>query len=378
MGWLCVWTVIVSLISVGVGGATPSNREGILEITVIDRFDGKPIEAADMNVRRIPGDQWWQARSDKTGVARLRLTPGQYKIERVFKFNHYATTQPEGFVWVTGDKTCRVAVKLAPQPKCSGVVLDPAGKPVHDAVVRILPTGVGEEATGPAGTFKVAWDPIDFPPPFYLVIRCSGRNLAAIAEIPRTTQDFTLKLAPATTVTGHVVDSAGKAVPGAIVHLVLCTPYHESPLSDRAMITSMNGEFAICTVPAWQRYILVASAEKFGRRRIPFNVLETPAGKIDLGRIALTSANLTLSGVVLGLDGKPVSGIPVSLFSESQSALRVRTDFRGQFRFSGICDGPVRLQADARERGGWGTADIHAMSKNVTIRLKALSTQPSK
>jgi len=350
-----------------------------LEVVVRDRQTGKTVDGADMNVRRLSDDQWFQSRTNPAGLARLELPPGEYKIDRVFKFYTYATARLSKPINVVKGKTIQVEVRLDPQYKISGIVLDPSEKPLAGTVLHVFPTGIGDVKTGSSGTFNIAWDPIDRQPPFYLIACHPDRNLAAVTEIPRSSQSFKLQLSPAMTVSGRVNDPSGKPIARAVVAFMLHTPYHQGFLFDRTVQTDSAGRFEWIAVPAGQKLILVAKADGFGVQQLLMDTNSAAKKIISLGKITLEPANLSLTGVVLDPRGQPVSGIGVVLFCENQPAVRTVTDTNGKFRFQKLCKGSVRLQADARDKKLWGTVVTYAGDTKTIVKLKPFpTTQPGK
>ena len=66
-------------------------------------------------------------------------------------------------------------------------------------------------------------------------------------------------------------------------------------------------------------------------------------------------------------DDKPVTNANVNLQGEGQPNGQVKTDKEGRFRFEHVCDGPVRLYANAR--GSFASVSAEGGDTNVVVKL---------
>ena len=73
-------------------------------------------------------------------------------------------------------------------------------------------------------------------------------------------------------------------------------------------------------------------------------------GRQELDTVELKPANLKLAGQVLDADDKPVAGCYVNLYGEDQPNANTRTDHDGRFSFAHVCEGTIRLSANAATR----------------------------
>jgi len=166
-----------------------------------------------------------------------------------------------------------------------GSVVDENGRPAGGAPVSL--DGLLEATTGADGRFVIAHV---YARPLRLVARSGSR----IATGSASDKEIVLKLAPARSIAGTLVDEAGKPVAGAIA-TALGDGIGETTLTDD------RGAFAI-SVPAGQ-YLVSAGAHN----------LEADSHDADVtggdASVALHAKRLLpLQGVVQTADGKPVGG----------------------------------------------------------------------
>jgi len=174
---------------------------------------------------------------------------------------------------------------LHPGDALRGSVVDENGRPAGGAAVSL--DGLLEATTGADGRFAIAHV---YARPQRLVARSGSR----IATGSASDQEIVLKLAPARSIAGTLVDEAGKPVAGAIA-TALGDGIGETTLTDD------RGAFAI-SVPAGQ-YLVSAGAHN----------LEADSHDADVtggdASVALHAKRLIpLQGVVQTADGKPVGG----------------------------------------------------------------------
>ncbi len=110
-------------------------KGGLLEVVVTEAESKKPVEKASVSVRDLQSNQWSSARTDKNGIAKMRLTPGECQIGGVYK-QGYTSDRRQESVTIEDGVTKRVEWLLAGQPKITGVVLDEVGKPVEGVKLK--------------------------------------------------------------------------------------------------------------------------------------------------------------------------------------------------------------------------------------------------
>ncbi len=259
-----------------------------------------------------------------------------------------------------------------------GKVLDPDRRPVAGAQVTLrtsVPAGperfraalrpenqdTFEAVTGADGRFDLRHLPAGR---YDLTAR--GRGWApltvpslGIPEAHRATDLGTLVLAPGVALEGSVVDSAGKPVEGAAIHLR--EPIDNSfpfplpgPEEEPAALSGPDGFFRIEDLRA-------GSTVSLSVLRTGYMAGEAKGVRLPVDqpvRIALQEVG-TLSGRVVDSDGEPVADISVRVGFQQRhlfvrgsgsTPMESRSDPEGLFRIQDVPPGPVDLVAQA---SGW-------------------------
>jgi hypothetical protein len=250
-------------------------------------------------------------------------------------------------------------VALTPAVSVQGHVADPNGKPVAGAQVAALPMSNQYVLTDAAGAFDIAWSREWEPPDgLCLMARYARSNLAALVDIERQTRTVTIRLEPALMLAGVVEDEDDKPVPGASVGISLkkewaCgTPVE--PVS-----TDSAGRYAFRTLPHNQEYLVWASAPGYWAQASTTGVINNWPKVAEAGRIVLRRPILTLSGIVVDSNDRPVNAIKVGSRGVGQPECTAETDAEGRFTLQGLCKGPVEIWAKL-DRALYGTAKAEA------------------
>jgi protocatechuate 3,4-dioxygenase beta subunit len=334
------------------------SKGGLLEVLVKEDRSQKPVEKASISLRYAAQDQWLSGVTDANGIARIRLVAGDYRLGGIYKEEYTRQDQEKPFTIVEG-QTTRMEETLGGLPTVSGVVYDDAGKPLEGATVKILPGGRGKNAVSDAdGKFQVLYDTQGWPSGqtvFFMIARHPGRNLAAAQPVDDAGAKMEVKLQPAATLAGRVMDPNGKPIQGAYLQVMLReSNWGSSFLSSRSVVSNAQGEFEAPTLPAGHRYSVTASAEGYGQARIETTEDQMTAGKVQAGPFTLPLANMSVTGVVVDSAGKPVSGARISCFGGSQDNQPNRdakVDAEGRFTLDRVCPGRISISADAQVEG---------------------------
>ena len=121
-----------------------------------------PIERAGISIRSVAREQRFSGRTDATGVARVRLAPGDYELRRHLQERLHRSGAVRGVFTIVEGETKRLEQTLGSLPSVGGVVYDDAGKPVgwssraRRAGLRRRGCGFGrpgevQDQLGPAG-----------------------------------------------------------------------------------------------------------------------------------------------------------------------------------------------------------------------------------
>ena len=322
------------------------SKGGLLEVVVTDKDSGLLLERAAVSVQQQENNQWFIALSDREGVARIRLMPGKYQVSGVFKDGWYAQENRQETVSIENGGTAQVKWQLTGTPKVAGVVRDEAGKPVEGVGVRILPAGSQETKTDGEGKFEAAWNRGGWGAEelvFYLVARDEKRNLAAAVEIEKGTKTLDVELATGVIFYGSVTDQNDKRIGGAMVMVMLRGPNWGAGLGWSELRADANGTFEVKAIPKGYKYNITARADGYGQKQIEINTDGYLENRIKVEGLMLAVANLSVSGVVVDVNDKPVADARVSCYGEGQQHLETQTDSEGKFVLDKICPGKVSV-----------------------------------
>jgi uncharacterized GH25 family protein len=352
------------------------SKGGLLEVVVTDAETKKPIGQANLSVRRADSDEWFRGVSDDEGVARIRLVPGEYKFAGAYK-EGYTYDRAEQTVVIEDGKTERMEVALGGQPKISGVVRDPAGKPVEGAKLKVCPVGHQDVSSDAHGKFEVVWDPRSWGPQetemeFYLVARHEERNLAAAVDLEEDTRTLDVNLVPAVVLTGNVVDPNGKGIPDAKINVMLQASRWGSPITDwqrGGATTDSKGKFEVKAIPPEHKYTVIASAQEYGKSQVQISSEDAVDNRLAVGELTLALANLSVSGVVVDLDDKPVAEAMIHAYGEGQpDRHQIQTDKDGKFVIEKVCAGRIGISANVRGGGRvYGRVETEGGATDVKI-----------
>lgn len=347
------------------------SKGGVLEIMVKDADGGKPIDKANVMVQRPGTSDVQQAVTDVAGVARLRMSPGEYQISWVHK-QGYTFKRSTETVTVSDGETQRVDIELQGQPKIRGVVVDAAGKPVPNVEVSTLPMGNPPQKSGKDGSFEVAWDPNRFGGDaevnVSVLARDAEQNLAGLAESDDETTSLKIVLQAGCTIAGRVVDEDGKPIPKATVYLQARVGRYGATVGGQ-QTTDDQGKYALLALPPGLNYTVVARSNDHGQTQLSVEMDDAPGTQVEADDIALRVANLSLSGIVVDGDGKAAAGARVYAYGDGQSHRQANTDKEGKFTIKKLCEGQLHVNANAKNGKSHGSTRAEAGATDVEIVL---------
>jgi protocatechuate 3,4-dioxygenase beta subunit len=358
------------------------------EVIVYDAEKGYPLADADVTVKQNEATSRYttfnqKVTTDANGLARLHVSPGECEV-RVFKFGHGAIFDPQR-VQIEPGQTLRHEVSL-PRTAIilSGEVLDGQERVLSEALVMLLPFGLGfHRLTDANGHFEMNYYSSRMPSSARVLARHAPSGLGAIAELRDPTKSGKLHgriiLKPAYVLTGRVTDPTGRNIPAAYVKLL--QRRYRNLFTEVA--TDANGVYCIRSVPPpgdnlKEGYAIAVCAEGFGLTQvsqIPFH--EDTTKPVHLDPIILLPADQVISGVVEDSNDQPVAGALVSVYGPRFSRTvsqppcgKTLTDEQGRFRITGVCKEPLRIYAkspSAQQQSGETWA--HGGNENVWVIL---------
>jgi protocatechuate 3,4-dioxygenase beta subunit len=365
-------------------GKTESNvkielsKGGLLEVVVTEAESKKPIERASITIMQPSGNRPLSTLSDKEGIARIRMAPGEYRSINVYK-EGYSYQRSQEPITIEDGKTTRVEYQLAGQPKFTGVVRDEKDKPLEGVKLMICPMGGQETSSDAEGKFEVSWDPRrwggDEAPVMFLVGRLEESNLAAAVEIDENTRTIDIKLEPGVTFTGKVVDPNGKGIADARITVMLRVERWSSTIGRGMDKADAEGKFEVKAIPAEQEYRINVSGEGYGQNNIAANANDAVDNRLDLGTLTLPLANLSVSGVVVDTDDKPVADARIYCYGENQPNRNVQSDAEGKFTLDKVCAGGIQISANVRGNSSlYGSVQTEGGATDVKIVVSERST----
>lgn len=356
------------------------SKGGVLEVKVTDAVSKEPLKEATVGLNNQATDRYVSSRSDDNGMARMRLMPGDYQVTYVYK-QDYSRLRLQNIVSIVEGQTEHLEYELVGMLKVTGVVHDETGKPLEGATLQVCPTGRAPIPSNAEGKFEAIFDPGSWPssrtPTMILVGRHVERNLAEAVQIDEDTRRMDIELQPAVTLFGRVVDQDDKEIANAQVRVMIHGSTWGSTLKEREPAkTNAEGKFEIKAVPTGRKYSFYVQAEGYGEnRREEFNTTDIEDNRLDVGKLVLAIANLSVSGVVVDVNGKPVAGASIYCSGEGQSDSSTQTDTEGKFTLENVCAGKLRISANKRGSTRlYGSIETDGGATDVKIVIGQRST----
>jgi hypothetical protein len=364
----------------------PVSKGGLVEVTILDAKTEKPIENAGVNISQQANfglhPCWYSSvRANADGLARLRVPPGESQL-LIWADAYDYFTDPEPVIIAKGE-SIRRQVSLVAFPVVTGTVRNPSGQPLSGVIVSSKPVCEEAARTDEQGRFKVTWRQTWRPSgnirDVLILARDPEHNLVCLEEVKDQAQPVDVTLSPAFVVSGRIMDPNDKAIPAATVSLRAFMPGWITSAAP-AVLTDANGFYEVCAVPAPTekfRYRLEVSADGFGpveHTELPFDTAKDR--HVDIPPIVLTTADQSISGVIVDANGTPVAGIPIFVTgpkgsgTAGQPMRRSSSDEKGRFAVEGVCAGPLRIQAGfVSISGGAGFLDAKGGDRDVEVVL---------
>ena len=349
------------------------SKGGLVEVLVLDAVTNRPANDVYVSVlqkaRYGKHPCFYQGiRTDRNGRALIRAPLGQSNIMagggEYSRFNDTV---------VVKTRPSRMRVLLYHNPEFSGTVRDQSGRAVSDATVAVVPPGNAVRADA-KGKFHINWRVVSKQA--YLFARDERRNLAAAVEIRDRNRPIDIVLKPALMLAGRITDTNSLPIPAARIQLVAHLSGWLAYVGEE-IVTDTEGRYEIPAVPPQQKddiyHINVNAAGYCPLRFERVSLTNTSANRVDLSPFVLQPLNMSVSGVVVDVDGKPVPNKAVHVKGlpggQEQPRKGTITNANGWFFFSRICKGPLQLHAGWASDKDTGFLDAEAGDKDVKIVL---------
>ena len=324
------------------------SKGGLLELFVTELDDNAPISGATVSIKNTVSNEQFRDVSDEEGKVRKRLAPGEYQVAYVHKQDYPNERREETFM-IEDEKTSRVEVQLKGYPKVRGTVRDENGLPVAGARMKVCPWGQGETTSDREGRFEMRRDAPNRAPSVvpYVVARHFERNLAAAVEIAEDQEVVDVNMTPGVTCVGKVVDVDGKPIENAKAYLTFWSSGHGSSMAHQENTTDAEGHYEIKAVPRHHKYSVNAGAEGYGQDYVHISTEDVEDNHFEVESIALAPASLSISGIVVDSEGKPVDNVWISGQGRGQPFRRTQTNRDGRFTLENVCAGKMRITASS-------------------------------
>jgi len=291
--------------------------------------------------------------TDLQGSVRLLVPPGRHRVHAWG--DNYEGPQEGVVVDVTSDRMSPLSIPLGPlKPLIRGTIVDEQGRPIEGVWVQIEH---GEQVvTDSQGRFAGQQSPIY---PAHQVTAWDLENKrTGFCRIQQASRPVRITLKPCLTVTGRIVDAAGRGISAARVWIRL--EYHgRTAQSSRSFhlaggITDFNGCYTLDRVLPLQGpyrqylYRIDAGGIGYGRSSQSFARAGQAGDTLTAPDLQLVALDGSITGVLLDRRGQPLAHQNVAAFSDTgnHSVFRsTHTDEQGRFAINRIAQGPVQLQA---------------------------------
>ncbi len=349
-----------------------ASKGGMLEVTVRDD-EKKPVAGVNVYARMNNDDkQGASGLSNSDGIAAIRLAPGEYKLEGAYK-EGYSSLREQRTATVEDGKTARLEIELKANPKITGVVRDPDGRPVAGATLRIYPMGHKETNSDKQGKFEIYWNPEQWGDSQkrrpVLVARHREQNLAAVVDIEEDTKTFDVNMSPGIEFSGEVVDSNDEPIAGAKIDVTLSISGRGMYIDTADVTTDQDGRYEYKAIAEGQRYSVSARAEGYGQSFAEVDADDAFENHLEIKPLTLKEAALSISGIVVDVNDKPMANAEVSVSGQGQQYRHSTTDANGKFTIDKLCEGQVYVNANVRDGRSYLHGNISAKAGDTDVKV---------
>jgi protocatechuate 3,4-dioxygenase beta subunit len=353
--------------------------------------DGKPAAGVQVNMNGN-GQPYGSATSDAKGNFKFdQVCEGLVMVNANYQ-GTFGNVQANGgdtnVVLRLGDNGGRIVNQNVPQITTTGVVTDADGKPAAGVSLTII-GGMGgmnrEVRTDAEGKYSIRWQSRRLAARggggaagpgtgTALVARDLEHGLAVAHQMDEKTTNLDLRLQPGLTVSGTVLETGGKAVPGASATLFANNGQIGMVLDQQASRTDADGLYEIKGLPAeGLRYRVQVTASHHGSASGQLQAPEAGSTSLKMPTVTLKIADRQIAGVVQDQNGKTVSGANVQILGGNNgqpSGTLIQTDSKGHFLFKEACEGPAQLYANDNS-GSAGQVQCQGGDTNVVVKFGA-------
>lgn len=256
----------------------------------------------------------------------------------------------------------------ASEQTVTGVVKDHSGNPVAGAQVAALPMSSRYVLTDAEGKYEISWKRKWEPRgSLCLMARHVKLELAALVDITRQTKTINIELEPALVLTGTVEDPNSIPIPGVKAGISLIKGSWGCGTPVKSVITDDKGRYEFRALPQKQKYGIGTNPEGYGRTSINTGLINIIKAIAKVEPIVLKPTNMSVSGIVMDVNGHPVEAATVTIDAKDQPDRKANTDAKGRFKLNNICDGSFTLDATKTHKLTGYIPNVKAGTKDVKI-----------
>ena len=277
-------------------------------------------------------------------------------------------------------------------------VVDPDGQPVPDAEILVRDPNRMFDKTGPArsdaaGRSTLGGLPIETST--IVDIIAMNRSLGATVEVPDAAsagadnREIEARLQPLLSLSGRMLDEAGKPIAGPIVHLYRDVIYPgQSHRSFGLPVGTLNtvkndGTYTFDHLIPGATYNTQVEASGYPNATSAHVTLK-PGPPVRLDDFRLPVADQSVSGMVVDAKGKPLEGVMVNMQRTSEKTPMYApsggvwfhyTNPDGKFHLTSLPRGPIKLMVYRKQEGadrqikGIRYVDVSAGQTEIRIEM---------
>ena len=348
---------------------------------LVNKATSAPVASAKINVNHEDGYSGSTTTDEQGAFTVDGLRPGSYTITTKVGWNPFVDFAVGATTIVReGEATKDLRIEVDPGASIKGVLRDAEDNPVARMMIYTSQETEKGLATISAGITNESGE-------FVIAGLDPGARLALHAGSNRTNEDefvieklpkegiegIELRLRPSRQILGLVVDSNGLPVPRAGLDIV--NP-DGSRTSTMGLVNVLyDGSFRIKAIEPGD-YLLRATRNRGDFKfpvsgpvldsDIPINIPET--GEIPVLRVQIEDGPILLVGIVVDIDGNPVSNAEVT-GKCPREIRRTRTADDGSWRLRGLPDEPIDLSANKGGSLNSPAIQIEGSTDGIELRL---------
>ncbi|MBN2590961.1 MAG: carboxypeptidase-like regulatory domain-containing protein [Sedimentisphaerales bacterium] len=204
-----------------------------------------------------------------------------YAVDKIRKLTAAKECNP-------GQKELHIEIK--PGKIVTGMVVDSTGKPAPDTKINASPMTSFYSLSDNEGKFCVGWlEEWEPSVNMCLFARNPERNLAAVLDIGRQSDNVKIELGQAQTLAGTIKTESGTPIDNARIRLNFVNKW-QTQTSVKDIFTNSEGHFEITGLPQKQSYCICVSHQNYYQKLFTTGVINKITEREDIGSLVLKAA----------------------------------------------------------------------------------------